>query len=266
MAYSMSVSLVSPSDTATDQAISTNLELSYTGTILPWEYWVGGVKKLSYPVGSMWDSKVNPTQLGIPGNAWVYETTYSWHVRYAHTAATRTWVTDHWEFTGLEYTNTATWTFTTEGLPTPSKPINPVPADEATGITLDDTTVSWEDGGGADTYDVYFRMFGASYTKIASDTTDLFASTLEALYDPVYAYGFLYFWYVVAKNEYGETEGDEWYFNAMEFDPPLPFGMTLSYAGDDDGVPTGTPTGGNFIRATKKLVAVANNKIWIEEL
>lgn len=277
MAYSMSVSLVSPSDTAEDQAISTNLTLSYTGTALPWEYWVGGAKKLSYPIGSLWDSSVNPIQLDISGGAWAYDTTYSWYVRYAHTAATRTWVTDHWEFTGLEYTNTATRTFTTIVSPIPAAPINPTPEHDSTDTTLDDTTLTWEDGGRAETYDVYFRETGAFFEKIASDITDLSISILEFLPNPTYVYGELYLWCVIAKNEYGSNYappedfgigygGTIWEFNAIEFDPPLPSGITLSYAGDDDGVPTGDATGENNMVTLRKLIAAANDKIWVEDI
>lgn len=165
-------------------------------------------------------------------------------------------------------------------LPVPSAPKNPTPEHEATGITLNDTVLIWEDGGGADTYDVYFRPFGEFFEKIASDITDTFTDAIVAhtvAFNGHYSYGELYLWCVIAKNEYGSNftppedfgigyGGTIWEFNAMVFEPPLPSGVTLSYAGDDDGVPTGTPTGGNLMIATRILVAAANNKIWYEDI
>jgi len=271
----MSVSLVSPSDAAEDQELNVNLKLSYTGTLLPWAFWVDGEEKLSYPDGNEWDTTVNPVQLGMPGGAWAYETTYSWYVRYAHTAATITWVDDHWEYTGLEYTNTATRTFTTKVNSIPADPINPTPADNATGITLDDTILTWEDGGRAETYDVYFRPYGEFFRKIASDITDTFTDAIVALtvaFNGHYSYGELYEWVVIAKNEYGSNYnppvdygigygGTVWQFNAMVFDPPLPSGVTL-----EDGEPTGTPTGESNMITVKRLVAAANDRIWYEDI
>lgn len=155
----------------------------------------------------------------------------------------------------------------------PSDPINPTPEHKASDTTLDETAITWEDGGGGETYDVYFRTFGQFFEKIASDITDLFVPTGIS----AYSYGQLYFWCVIAKNESGSNYappdgfglgygGTIWYFNAILFEPPLSSGITLSYAGADDGVPTGTPTGENNMITIKKLVAVANDLIWIEDV
>lgn len=372
----MSVSLVAPENGAIDQGITTSLELSYTGDLLPWEYWVDGELKDSYPEGSMWAENVTPTQLGMPGNVWEYSTEYSWYVKYAHTAATKNWVTDHWEFTGLEYTNTSARTFTTEAGGAPSKPTtpspgnnttevdfsgftlgwvdggraetydvyigpsgslvrvsikqagtsyvtninevpygekiywrvdafndageaegtvwnfaaypgapkNPTPADDASGITLDDTTLIWEAGTNTDSFDVYFRPYGEFFEKIASDITDLSVDTIVAhtpAFNGHYTYGELYLWVVIAKNQFGLNYsapvdfgigygGTVWQFNAMLFEPPLPFGVTLDYSGDPDdddyGDPTGDPSGINFMTALRSLVAAANNRIWYEDI
>lgn len=163
------------------------------------------------------------------------------------------------------------------GMPSvPSAPINPTPADDASGITLDDTIISWEDGGGADTYDVYFRPYGEFFEKIAADITELSTSTLVAhtvAFNGHYSYGQLYLWCVIAKNEYGSNYsppvdfgigygGTIWEFNAMVFDPPLPTGVTL----DEDGDPTGTPTGESNMITVKRLVAAANDRIWYEQI
>jgi hypothetical protein len=157
----------------------------------------------------------------------------------------------------------------------PSAPINPTPADDATGITLDDTLLTWEDGGGAETYDVYFAPYGEFYEKIASDITDTFFDAIVAhtpAFNGHYSYGQKYLWVVIAKNEYGANYdppedfgigygGTVWEFNAMVFVPPLPTGITLV-----GGVPTGTATGGNNMITTKRLVAAAQNRIFYESI
>lgn len=158
----------------------------------------------------------------------------------------------------------------------PSDPTDPTPAHEATGIALNDTILTWKDGGRAETYDVYFRPFGEFFEKIASDITDIFIDAIVAhtvAFNGHYSYGQLYFWCVIAKNEYGSNYtppvdygigygGTIWEFNAVVFEPPLPSGITL----DEDGVPTGTPTGENNMITVRRLVAAANDKIWVEDV
>ena len=176
------------------------------------------------------------------------------------------------------------FTFTTEsenGNGAPSDPINPTPEHGKEGIGLSDTNLSWEDGGGAETYDVYFRPYGEFFDKVASDIVGLSVNTAEFLHANRYLYGDLYFWCVIAKNEYGRNytppsgfgigyDGTIWEFNAMVLDPPLPSGVTLDYSGDSSdegfGEPTGTPTGLNNMIAVRRLVAAARNKIWYEDL
>lgn len=157
----------------------------------------------------------------------------------------------------------------------PGDPHTPVPGHEATEITS--FTLSWDDGGNTDTFDVYFRAFGEFFEKIASDITDLFVSVEEFLYDNRYNYGELYLWCVIAKNGAGVNYappsdfgigygGTIWEFNAAIFKPPLPTGITLDYSGGTPGVPTGTPTGENNMMAVRRLIAAADNKIWIEDV
>ena len=161
----------------------------------------------------------------------------------------------------------------------PGDPHTPIPTHEATEVTS--FTLSWEDGGRTDTFDVYFRAFGEFFEKIASDIVDLSVSIEEFLYGNRYNYGELYLWCVIAKNEHGVNYappsdfgigygGTIWEFNAAVFDPPLPTGVTLDYSGDSDdegwGEPTGTPTGENAMLAIRRLVAAANSKIWYEDI
>ena len=140
----------------------------------------------------------------------------------------------------------------------PSKPINPTPGDEGTGISLSATTVTWEDGGGADTYDIYYGTLSGFLTLVAEGVSDFEIALVAGNFDH---YGEIYYWRVDAVNAAGTTQGDEWYFTALIFNPVLPTGITLV-----DEEPTGDPTGENNMITVRRLVAAANSKIWYEEI
>jgi len=68
----------------------------------------------------------------------------------------------------------------------PNKPINPSPTNNATEVDFSDFTLSWEDGGSADTYNVYIgtsgnlslvssAQEGTSYTTSLSELETIFA-------------------------------------------------------------------------------------------
>lgn len=139
----------------------------------------------------------------------------------------------------------------------PVKATTPSPENAASDQRLNVTQLSWVDGGGADTYNVYFgptaemtlRSSGQSGT-----TFDLSSIILE--------YNTSYQWRIDSVNQYGTTTGDTWSFSTLAFDPVLPTGVTL----DGDGNPTGTASGLNNMTTLRRLVAAANNKIWIEDV
>jgi hypothetical protein len=88
----------------------------------------------------------------------------------------------------------------------PEKPTTPDPADDATDISVT-ADLSWEDGGGADTYDVYFGTDPEALDLVSEGQAG-------TSYDPP---GSLdaeteYFWRIDAVNAYGTTEGDVWSF------------------------------------------------------
>lgn len=131
----MSVNLVSPADDASNLSLSaTELKLSYTGDLLPWEFWVNGEKKLEYPQVNVWDASANPAQLGYSGNQYAENTTYNWYIRYANYAETKTWNGSSWDFTGLVYDETETRAFTTCIIPDSTNP------DPANGGTAEDSS------------------------------------------------------------------------------------------------------------------------------
>ena len=130
MAYTMSVSQVSPADSATEQEWDAELQLSYSGDLLPWEFYVGGELKASFPIGASWHTSVDPAgYLNMTYDTWDSDTTYSWYVRYASSADTKSWNGSSWDFTGLSYATTDTRTFTTKDA---SYGVGPTPAHEST--------------------------------------------------------------------------------------------------------------------------------------
>jgi hypothetical protein len=86
----------------------------------------------------------------------------------------------------------------------PSKATTPDPADNETDVATDQT-LSWVDGGGATSYDVYFGTESGSLDSIGNQA--------GTTYDP----GELdpeteYFWRIDSVNDGGTTTGDEWSF------------------------------------------------------
>ena len=87
----------------------------------------------------------------------------------------------------------------------PSKPINPIPADGAEDQSTN-TIISWENGGLATSYDVYFgtdptpKDFKGNQATTAYDPGELLNDTT-------------YYWRIDAINIKGMTTGDVWQFS-----------------------------------------------------
>ncbi len=102
----------------------------------------------------------------------------------------------------------------------PSSAINPSPADNATGVVLN-TYLSWKDGGGADTYDIYFG------TDPSPDNSEFKGNQSAVNYNPgVLAYNTTYYWRIDAVNSEGMTTGDVWQFTTR---PGLPCNDVSGY-------------------------------------
>jgi hypothetical protein len=85
----------------------------------------------------------------------------------------------------------------------PSKPSNPSPADGATNQPTS-LTLSWSSSG-ATRYDLYFGTDSNPPLKASDLTSNQYSvSNLSP--------GTIYYWKVVAKNDYGQTAGDVWWF------------------------------------------------------
>lgn len=124
----------------------------------------------------------------------------------------------------------------------PSKPTTPVPADASTGITLDQATLAWTDGGGADTYNVYFGVSGGMTLQSSAQAAASWSITSLPL-----SYNTSYQWRIDATNVGGTTTGDTWLFTTLAFTPPVASGL-------------------NNMVTVRRLVAAANSKIWYEAI
>jgi hypothetical protein len=124
----------------------------------------------------------------------------------------------------------------------PEKPITPSPSDSGTNITLDHSQLTWEDGGDADTFDVYFGESGSEVLQSSTQAGITWNIPFGTL-----AYSTTYGWRIDATNVYGTTTGDTWTFDTLAFAPPVP-----------------TPT--NTLNIIKRLVAAAADKIWYEDI
>jgi hypothetical protein len=109
-------------------------------------------------------------------------------------------------------------------VPSPEKPINPTPANTATEVDWSAKTISWVNGGGATSYNVYF---GQSGTLISlgnqSGISKIVPYTTQTINDVVHAYigeteeinwDIPFYWRIDAVNNAGTTTGDDWWFDA----------------------------------------------------
>jgi len=97
----------------------------------------------------------------------------------------------------------------------PTKATNPTPANSATEVDFSAFGLSWEDGGNADTYDVYIGDTG-SLTKVSTAqagttyTTNLSEIETAIGSSPIEQ---KIYWRVDSTNDEGTTTGDEWNFD-----------------------------------------------------
>ncbi len=148
--------------------------------------------------------------------------------------------------------------------------VSPTPTG-ITNITLDETPLEWAAGDPAgDTYEVYFREQGDAWVLVgvaqAGLTWTIDFGTLD--------YGTTYEWRIDATNIYGTTTGNTWSFTTISFDRIL-ISYVLITGGSGAGPyddPAGTEgtdwrwTGENNMLTVKRLVAVANSKVWYESI
>lgn len=168
---------------------------------------------------------------------------------------------------------------------TPTKATNPTPSNGNTDVTLDQATLTWEDGGGATSYNVYYGTESGNLSLVSEGQTET-ALTVTGITDgSPYPYITTRYWRIDSINDDGTTTGDEWSFTTIRFKCIT---VTFWYAAggyyyrllvDADGnygshPPTGVEDtdyevlsgyAPNPIRTVRKLVAVAKNSFYYEE-
>lgn len=159
-------------------------------------------------------------------------------------------------------------------LSAPTKAKTPAPVNTATNVTLDQATLTWEDGGGADTYNVYYGDTSGSLSLVSSAQAGTSLTVTGITLGSPYDYVVTRYWRIDSTNAAGTTTGDEWSFTTINFDQ-LRVTYELISGGSGNGpydIPTpgveGTDfryTGENNMITVRKLVAAANDKIWIED-
>lgn len=166
----------------------------------------------------------------------------------------------------------------------PTKATNPTPTDAAADVTLDQETITWEDGGGADTYDVYYGESGGSLVKVSSEQAGTSFTISGITSGSPFDYIISRSWRIDSTNVQGTTTGDVWSFTTIRLNAPAP---TYWYAAgpyfyqlliDTNGNYGSPPPGGventdyvivpnpNLIVTPRRLVVAANSKIWYEDI
>ena len=205
----------SPSNGATNQSMSTIISWSDGGGATSYDVYFG-----TDPTPDSGELKGNQISTSYnPGTLNYYSTPYYWRIDAKNAAGT---------ITG------DVWQFTTQGAPTqlPNKVTGPNPSNGATNQSIS-TIISWSDGGGATSYDVYFG------TDPTPDSGELKGNQISTSYNPDLIYGTPYYWRIDAKNSIGTTTGDVWYFTtgspSFSVNGPVPTDDDPSYLHRNDG-------------------------------
>lgn len=97
----------------------------------------------------------------------------------------------------------------------PEKPINPTPTDAVDNVALNQATITWEDGGGATSYDVYYGTSEAGLELISEGQTELSLTIQGIDYGSPFGYSKSRAWRIDAVNAGGTTTGDVWTFRTI---------------------------------------------------
>jgi len=134
------------------------------------------------------------------------------------------------------------WTFTAGEAPDPpDKATNPSPANTATGVSLNQATLTWTQGVGADTEEVFFGPSGSMVS-----VQDGIGTTFDLSDYIPFPYGTVYQWRIDSTNDDGTTTGDTWSFTTITLSPPV-------------------ITEGSY-QVIKRLCACAENRFWYEDI
>lgn len=114
-------------------------------------------------------------------------------------------------------------------------------------------------------YDVYFGDDPDDLSRIVLDSELLSVAQLYlATVLGTGLYSHTYYWRVDIKNDYGLTEGDTWGFSTIGFLPPVA-STGLIWDPDTEEFRYIT-TGESSVANIKRLVAVAADRFWFENI
>lgn len=186
----------------------------------------------------------------------------SWYPPVTLTSLTAyTWYAKEYSELGVLVSTSPTYSFTTLQTP-PTKATTPSPTDESITVTLNRATISWVNGGGADSYDVYYDEGGSPILVSEGQTGTSFTITGITSGSP-FDYAVTRYWRIDSINAAGTTTGDTWSFTTISYDPPKPSGATTWDAINEHW--EGTLTGENNIATIKRLVIASDDMIWYEQ-
>jgi hypothetical protein len=157
------------------------------------------------------------------------------------------------------------WAEWEAGDPTPSTPELLTPSNGAinrsvNGDHFSQFTYDDEEALGYGEYTVHFSINdGASFIP-QNDRSRYSILSYTYTLDINLEYGTTYYWFVRKVVDDEDIDSDIWSFTTMDFKPPLPTGITL----DSNGNPIGTAMGLNNMVTIRRLVAVADNKVYYE--
>ncbi len=192
------VTLVSPANGATSQALTPTLSWTASGGTTAYDVYLGTTNP-----PALFAQNLSTTTLTV-SPALAASTIYFWNVVAKNGAGSAP--------------ASATWSFTT-GVAAPGQVTLAAPANASTGQSTT-PTLSWTASNGATAYDVYLGTTNppAVFAQNLSGTSLLVSTALNA--------GGTYFWNVVAKNSGGSAPASAtWSFTTT---PPVPAQVTLT--------------------------------------
>ncbi|KKL18436.1 hypothetical protein LCGC14_2475540 [marine sediment metagenome] len=253
----VTVNLTYPTNGLAGFPVSANFSFNITsGSIQKVQLWLnGGLVEEKNVINWSGPKFFNPTDdLSV-------DTDYTWMLKVQDWSSPFAW-----------FDSDETWSFDTNVLP--EKPINPTPTDAAADVTLDQATITWEDGGRATSYDVYYGDTSGSLTLVSSGQAGLSFTVDGITLGSPFDYLITRYWRIDAVNASGTTTGDEWSFVSIAFDQ-IRVSYRLISGGNGQGPYDSPPgvqgtdweyTGESNMITIKKLIAAANNTIWIEDI
>jgi len=122
----------------------------------------------------------------------------------------------------------------------PSKATDPVPANNATGVDFSAFGLSWTDGGGADTFDVWMGPSGSLVKVSSAQAGATYTSELSEC-----AIGAKTYWRIDSTNTAGTTTGDTWNFDPRPVAATTPSPANAAADITLDATPLGWVDGGN---------------------